>query len=120
MSKNDMCLPEAQQLVERFGHRREIQARSFEGGVGEQALFGQDRLAGSRRTDDECDRVRYEATAEDVVESGVASREALHQATGVFDGLVNALEPNRSRTVDTNCKGTTGLVRNALAPAAIA
>ncbi len=113
-------LPEAQQLVERFRHRRQIESGAFERGVGEQTLFGQDRLTGPRRADDEGDRVRHEAAAEDVIEPRVARGEALHQATGIFEGRVKALEPSRSRTVETNCKGTTGLARNALAPAAIA
>ena len=49
-----------------------------------------------------------------------AGGEPFHQVTPAVERRVSALEPNRSRTVETNCRGTTGLARNALAPAASA
>ena len=71
----------AQQLVEGFRHRREIQPRSLGGGVGEQALFRQDRLARTRRTHHQRDRVQHQPATEHLVEPYVSGGEPFHQVT---------------------------------------
>ncbi len=113
-------LPVPQQLVERLRHRRQIQTRPLGSGVREKALLSQDRLASTWSTHDERDRVQDEPAAEHRVEPQVAAGEPVHQEMAALDGRVSALDPNRSRTVETNCSGTTGLRRNALAPIEIA
>ena len=50
---------------------------------GEQALFGQDRLARAGSTHHERDRIEDEPTAEHVVEPVVAGGEAFHQVDGL-------------------------------------
>ena len=82
----------AQQLVEGLRHRREIQPRPLGCGVGEQALLGQDRLAGTGRAHHERDRVQHEPAAEHLVEPVVSGGEAFHQETGALERRVNALE----------------------------
>ena len=59
----------AEDLVERLRHRREVEGGPLERRVREQVLLGEDRLAGSRKPDQQVDRVRREAAAEHAVEA---------------------------------------------------
>ncbi len=80
-----------QQLVERLRHRRQVQAGSLRCGVGEQALLGEDRLAGPGSPDHQRDRIQDEPAAEHLVETEVAGRETLHHDRA--DRRVSALDP---------------------------
>src|SRR5205807_2671030 len=87
--------------------------------VGEQDLLRQNSLAGAGSADHERDRISDKSPAEHLVQTGVARRNASHhEGTIAAAPRVSAFEPNKSRTVDTNCNGSSGLFKKALAPAA--
>ena len=111
-------LAEAHDLVERLGHRREVQRRPLRGAVREGVALRQDRLAAARDADDEVDRVHGEPAREHAVETRDPAREALDHAGERTRACVSALVPSRSRTVDSSTTGSTGFWRNASAPRA--
>src|SRR5215207_2845243 len=65
-------LPVAEKLVERLRHGREIDPGAFRRRVPEEALLGKDRLARSRLSRNQRDRVRDETATQDFVEASVS------------------------------------------------
>ena len=59
----------AQELLQRFGDRGQVDREPFGGGVAEQILLGQDGLAGARLAADQDDAVPGQTTAEDGVQT---------------------------------------------------
>ncbi len=62
----------AEELVERLRHRRAIESWTFRRRVLEETLLSKDRLARSRLSRNQRDRVRHEPATQDFVESGVS------------------------------------------------
>src|SRR5581483_11116344 len=112
-------LPEADDLLQRLGQGGEVDGGAVRGGVVERVMLGEDRLAGARQPHDHRDAVVRQAAAEDLVQGPVAAAEpaVVHQRSCPAS---MALDRSRSRTVDTSWSGSSGLRRNASAPASIA
>src|SRR5581483_9310626 len=111
-------LPEADDLLQRLGQGGEVDGGAVRGGVVERVMLGEDRLAGARQPHDHRDAVVRQAAAEDLVQGPVAAAEpaVVHQRSCPAS---MALDRSRSRTVDTSWSGSSGLRRNASAPASI-
>ena len=86
----------------------------------EQILLGEDRLARARASDDQGDAVERQATAEHGVEAIGAAGESVGHRIVRTVARRYALVPSRSRTVETNCSGSSGFCRNASTPASSA
>src|SRR5450432_4130277 len=56
------------ELVMRLGHRRVVDALVLSGGLGKAHLLSEDRLSGARRTSQDHDRSRLQATIEHQIE----------------------------------------------------
>ncbi len=112
-------LAEAQHLLEWLGDRGQVEGRAVGRGVMEEILLGENRLAGSRPPDDQGDAVTRQATAEHGVETiGAACESVGHRIdSGAARRRRYALVPSRSRTVETNCSGSSGFCKNASTPA---
>src|SRR5437660_5416590 len=112
-------LPIPKYLVERFGHSRHVERGALGRGVMKDVLLAQDRLAGARYADQEIDGIAQETAVQDAVETGLpAGKPFDHVRVSVrCTSLERALVPSRSRIVDTSTSGSSGLCRNAAAPA---
>ena len=111
-----------QDLVERLGHRRQVERRPVDCGVVEDELLAQDGFPAAGNADHQRDRVLEKPSVKDLVETRVpAGKPVVHRGAGLrFEVRASALVPNRSRTVDTRIRGSSGLRRNADAPTASA
>ncbi len=74
-------LPVAQDLLEWFGHRREVQGGTFGGRVPEQVLLSQDRLTRAGTSDHKRDAVERQAPAENGVQAIGAAQESVGHQT---------------------------------------
>ena len=63
----------AEDLLERFRDRRQIDRRALFGGAGEHELLAEDRLARARSAHDQVDAVQRQTAAEDPVKAFVAA-----------------------------------------------
>src|SRR5205085_12650623 len=111
-----------QNLVERLGHRGQVERRLVDRGVMEDELLAKDGLAAAGNADHQRDRVLEDPPVKDLVETHVTAREPVcHRGVVVrLAARASALVPRRSRTVDARISGSSGLRRNADAPTASA
>src|SRR5690349_12893607 len=114
------ALAEAYDLFQRFRDRCEIDCRTARAPVLEGVLLSDNRLAGSGQSHDDADRIRRQPSSEDCIERLVPAQKPIAHGAGSGTGRRNALDPKRSLTVDTSCKGSHGFSKNASAPASTA
>ena len=113
-------LPVPQDLLERLGHRSQVDSRPLFGCIGEEVLLSEDSLASAGRPDDEVDGVADKAAAEDKVDVRCTARQPWQRPCSGHLGLPrkNELLRSRSWTVEMSWSGSSGFCRKASAPLA--